>query len=71
MNSLEEKIYKNLTPDVAPEDSLNAFILGKAMEIKMQHKQSKIGIVVAVSSGISIIIGVLLFGRILFSSKIM
>lgn len=24
MNSLEEKMYKNLKPDVAPEDSLNA-----------------------------------------------
>ena len=43
MNNLEEKLDKFLTPDFAPEDSLNASILRKAMEMEV-NKSFKISI---------------------------
>lgn len=60
MNNLEEKLDKFLTPDFAPEDSLNASILRKAMEMEV-NKSFKISIVVAVAVGILTIGVVLIF----------
>lgn len=34
MNNFGEKLHKFLTPNFVPEDSLNAFILKKAMEME-------------------------------------